>query len=175
MARIPRAGPKRRLSIRGQKTSGRSDCFSVTPTARARCGTSALKSMTPAPLPDRSASEGVTRPACTRGGFAPEAGRAAFQHVNDHAVHPQLAGSFLYRNTRVRVENHRSDQNAESHNAHRIVLRPDRMYQGRGRRTVARGLPSRHAPAAGVRHPACASSPRPKNDGCSTIPNGCSR
>jgi hypothetical protein len=32
---------------------------------------------------------------------APEAGIAAFQHVNDHAVHPQLAGSFLYRNARA--------------------------------------------------------------------------
>ena len=48
----------------------------------------------------------------------------------------------------VRVENHRSDQNAESHNAHRIVLRPDQMYQGKGRRTAVRGLaaPASDAP-----------------------------
>lgn len=100
-------------------------------------------------------------------------GIAAFQHVNDHALFSWQAAFCTEMPACVRVENHRSDQNAESHNAHRIVLRLDRTYQGRGRRTVARGLPSRHAPAAGVRHPACASSPQPKNDVCSTIPNGC--
>src|SRR5208283_2349360 len=33
-----------------------------------------------------------------------------------------------------------------------VCCSPDRMYRRRGRRIVARGLPSRHVPAAGVRH-----------------------
>ena len=33
-----------------------------------------------------------------------------------------------------------------------VCCPPDRMYRRRGRRIVARGLPSRHVPAAGVRH-----------------------